>query len=927
MSEPFGAPKRQIGGSRNNPNRAFESTMRQAGVSYRRERESTRGVPLGDPRSADVYRHLSDRRLTGTRMSRTASSTGTGSTIQMATSRPRDPMWNWKQNNLPINFTEPEELKRVREFCNTPDAPVMMADGTSKPMGTVEPGDQVMGWTYIELWNGGLRRKYVTSTVLAVGTRTADDVVQLNMASGAAVKCTSDHKWHNPHFTKPQTVPGPWPPDYTAAVRKQSVEYEAASVGSELLAPTNIRTIWNPGNLFSSSYPGDITVSDASIDKVIGIDEIGRADVVSLQTETGNYIAWGYCSKNCRLLYATHPIVSACIDVYSKLPMQGLHFECKDPQLVDFYSELFLDQLDYEEHLLKLGRQYWLAGESWTLGGWNETLGIWEEEQLINPDDVEVEKSLFLKEPRYLMRLPESLRKILTTRQPFWQYNQLVQQFPELVAYASQDSLIPVSNIVLKQMRFEADDFSNRGIPILMRAMRTLIQEEMLNSALDSIAERLYTPLILTKLGASASDLGTNGIPWIPSQDDMDEFNAALDAALAADFRALTYHWAVDMQPVFGRENVPDLSNDFDRIVERILMVFGLSQTMLTGASAGETYAADALNRDVVTQLLSHYQRMQANFVYDRAAIVAEAQGHFDYEVRNGMRYLVTEEIYEIDEETNEGRIVEIPKLLVPELKYKVLNLSDEEQERQFVETLAEAAVPVPYRARMQAAGIDFEEALEQRSQEAVDLAVQEQQTRKKTYLALKRENLPIPDDLRQDFDPKAQQPGGAAPQMPGLDQPLPGMTPEELPALAPTPDELMGEDDATDQDASDAAQGIPFGADQDPNEDQDVDEDGNPKNRPEESDEEREDMPKKTSALRREAALHNAAVQRFGRHEILLATKEHYDQPDNSKEDPDRPQDWQPTGRFGTPKHAGMVRHVHIPAQFRVPSEEQDED
>jgi hypothetical protein len=56
----------------------------------------------------------------------------------------------------------------------------------------------------------------------------------------------------------------------------------------------------------------------------------------------------------------------------------------------------------------------------------------------------------------------------------------------------------------------------------------------------------------------------------------MDEFNAALDAALAADFRALTYHWAIDMQPVFGRENVPDLSNDFDRIVERILMVFGL---------------------------------------------------------------------------------------------------------------------------------------------------------------------------------------------------------------------------------------------------------------------------------------------------------------------------------------------------------------
>ena len=241
-----------------------------------------------------------------------------------------------------------------------------------------------------------------------------------------------------------------------------------------------------------------------------------------------------------------------------------------------------------------------------------------------------------------------------------------MQQWPELVNYASSDDLMPVSSYVLKQMRFKADRFSNRGIPILMRGFRTIIQEEMLNSALDSIADRLYTPLILTKLGATAPDLGTN-VPWIPTSEEMEEFNATLDAALAADFRALTYHWAIDMEPVFGRENVPDLTNDFDRIVERILMVFGLSQTMLTGASAGETYAADALNRDVVTQLLSHYQKMIARFVHDRCAIVAEAQEHFDYEVRQGKRYLITEEIYEVDEESGEERVVEQPKLLIPE--------------------------------------------------------------------------------------------------------------------------------------------------------------------------------------------------------------------------------------------------------------------
>jgi hypothetical protein len=525
------------------------------------------------------------------------------------------------------------------------------------------------------------------------------------------------------------------------------------------------------------------------------------------------------------------------------------------------------------------------------------------------------------------MRLPESLRKVLSTRTPRWQFEQLVTAYPELLNYTSQDALMPVSNVILKQLRFEADDFSNRGIPILMRGFRSIIQEEMLNSALDSIADRLYTPLILTKLGATASDLGTT-VPWIPDQDEMEEFNAALDAALAADFRALTYHWAIDMQPVFGRENVPDLSNDFDRITERLLMVFGLSQTMLTGASAGETYAADALNRDVVTQLLSHYQRMLAKFFRDRAMIVAEAQEHFDYEVRNGKRYLITEEIYEVDEETGEERIVEQPKLLIPELEFKILNLTDEDAERQFLEGLAEAGVPVPYRARLQSTGIDFDDAVEQRSEEDVALAVAEQETRKKTYQALKAAGLPIDEQLEEDFAPKAIQMGMEPPA--GLGTTVPatvpqlGQNPVDTPTLAPTMDEMAND------------QGEEGGA---PPADQDVDDDGTADSEedgadipqegddvPEESNEQRARMPKASH-------LHvvpdpepkiekTAAIRKLG---IKGITAAHYQPVDNSAEVDDngmpQPQNYRPTGRFGDPHHIGMRRHLHIPDELKLPA------
>lgn len=859
------------------------------------DQHSPRGLPFGPPDPNAAVGHIRGQQMASTRMRRQAATGGGTAAMQMATSRPRDPMWYWKQNNIPFDFTEPEELKKIREFCVTPETSILMADATSKPIGQVAVGEQVQGWRYRAHANGYLEREWRPATVRAVGRKQAQ-VVRLTLASGTVLTCTPDHQWHNVAWTTVDRTPRGHPyPKLTAT------EYLPATLGTELMGVSNCRMDFNARGY---GYPA----ADVVMDKVISIEEVTDeagspvlVEVVALETSLGNYIAGGYASKNCRLLYVTHPIVSACIDVYAKLPMQGMAFECKDPQLVDFYSDLFFEQLNYEDFLLDLGTEYWLSGESWALGGWNDTLGIWESDSLVNPDDVEVEASLFQPEPRYLMRLPESLRQILTSRTPHWQYTQLVDKWPELANYATEDALMPVSNYVLKQMRFKADRFANRGIPILMRGFRTLIQEEMLNSALDSIADRLYTPLILTKIGATAQDLGTN-VPWIPTTQELEDFNAVLDAALAADFRALTYHWAIDMEPVFGRENVPDLTNDFDRIVERILMVFGLSQTMLTGAQAGETYAADALNRDVVTQLLSHYQRMMTKFVYDRCAIVAEAQEHFDYEVRQGKRYLITEEIYEVDEESGEERVIEQPKLLIPELTFKVLNISDEEDERQFVETLAASGVPIPYRNRLVTTGIDFDEAVEARSTEDVALAVAEQETRKKTFQALQRAGLPIDATLAADFSPKAIQAGAEPPVgADGQDALISQLGlggPQALPALAPTQEDLdadTGEEDTNVPPADEAQQG--YGPDGE----------GDYPGRPEESDEERDGMPKASSNGHRKIAGYRLG-HKFG---IRNAIAEHHIEPDNSEEQ--SPRDYLPTGRLGKPRVVGMRAYLNL--------------
>lgn len=584
-----------------------------------------------------------------------------------------------------------------------------------------------------------------------------------------------------------------------------------------------------------------------------------------------------------RLLYASHSLIGSCVDIYSKFPLLGMELSCKDNKLTEFYTDLFLseDQLNYPEFLIDVGREYWTVGEAWPFATFNEQLGIWSEEELLNPDDVDVERSPFMKDPRLFIKLPETIRRVLNERQPAWEYAKLIESYPELVAYGAEDALMPVSNVLLKQLKFKGDTFNVRGVPILTRAMRSVIQEEMLNSAMDAIADRLYTPLILVRLGASASDLGTDA-PWVPTADQIADFEEALDAALSADFRALIYHFAVEIEPVFGREQMPDLTADFERLEDRILQTFGLSKTMLTGASSGETYAADALNRDLISQLLTTYQDMLKRHYRQRALVVAEAQEHYDYEERNGQRYVITEEILEVDEETGEERIVEQPKLLIPEMHMKTMNLRDEEQERQFLEGLAMSGVPISIKTRLINIPIEFEDEVERKQDEQVQLAVAEQETRKRMYQALRDANLPIPQDLKLDFAPQAVQNQMGDTQM--LRTPVLGQDPVgAFPNIAPTPEDMAL---PTGQGNPDAPAPVTPGAMVIPMPMAPVDQ-----NRPPESDEQRGDMPKSAGLPA------TGELWRSAKRMREIATDQGVEERKG----------------FATPRHVGMRRHVDL--------------
>jgi hypothetical protein len=472
-----------------------------------------------------------------------------------------------------------------------------------------------------------------------------------------------------------------------------------------------------------------------------------------------------------RLYYATHYLIPILIDIFTRFPLVGMELKCSDNKLKSFYEDLFLDQLNYPEFMVSLGREFWCVGEAFPMGSFDEDLGIWEREELLNPEDIVIENFPLLDSKQLKIAPPDYLKSLAQTQSPAKEYRQLELNFPELIPYLRKNEHIPISDVLLKQVANKHTEWDDHGTPILLRGLRTLIHEEKLMASQDAIAERLYSPLILAKIGME--DLGDGQGPWIPGPEEIDALRDDLDLALSSDFRLMVHHFGLDMENVFGREQMPRLGDDFDRIERRIMQIFGVNPSLLSAGSNSQPYASSALQAEFLNQILRTFQGYLRDHFKARAMVVAEAQGHFAYDKKGDTRVPIMEEVVEYDDETGEKRIVEKNKLLIPDLEFATLDLRDEATERQFLQSLRQQGVPIPDQHLMIGVKTDIKEMAEKYNDEVMHKTIAQQEAKVKTYKALQAKRLPIPADLKAEVEavlggPESQASPGGLPAMPG---------------------------------------------------------------------------------------------------------------------------------------------------------------
>jgi intein/homing endonuclease len=400
------------------------------------------------------------------------------------------------------------------------------------------------------------------------------------------------------------------------------------------------------------------------------------------------------------------------------------------------------------------------VGEAFPLGSFDEDLGIWEHEELINPEDVVIDNFPMLDAQQIKIVPPDYLRRIVQTKSPAREWYQIQEQMEDLIPYLLKGEHIPISPVMIRQIANKANPWDDHGTPILMRALRTLIHEEKLLASQDAIAERLYSPFILAKLGIM--DMGDGLPPYIPTYEEVEAVRDDIDIAMASDFRVMVHHFGLDMESVFGREQMPRLGDDFDRVERRLMQVFGVNPSLLSAGSNAQPYASSALQAEFMNQTLRTYQGILKSHFKERAMVVAEAQGHYEYERKGKTRVPVYETVVEWDDEGNK-QLVRKRKLLVPTLEFQTFDLRDEATERQFLTELRGQGIPIPDDKLMVGITWKHNDFITEYNEERIHNTIAQQQAKMDTYVALIIKGLPVPADLKMEVESvlAAGQPGG----------------------------------------------------------------------------------------------------------------------------------------------------------------------
>jgi hypothetical protein len=174
-----------------------------------------------------------------------------------------------------------------------------------------------------------------------------------------------------------------------------------------------------------------------------------------------------------RSFFALNPIVHNAITLHSTYPIAKLNIKSKNPKVEKFFSQM-VEEIDLMNIAVLAAQEYWILGEAFIYGELDESKGSWSRLMILNPDYVNVQRSVIAAEPIISLRPDENLRRVVFGNQPS-DLQQRKQLDPSIIEHVRKNEQIPLNNFYVHHMARRISPYEIRGTGLIVSCFRALM--------------------------------------------------------------------------------------------------------------------------------------------------------------------------------------------------------------------------------------------------------------------------------------------------------------------------------------------------------------------------------------------------------------------------------------------------------------------
>lgn len=301
----------------------------------------------------------------------------------------------------------------------------------------------------------------------------------------------------------------------------------------------------------------------------------------------------------------TDPLVGNAIRLHVEFPLAKMNLtDCGIPGVQNHFDEMWEERIFGKQLLFDIGLEYWRIGNAFPFGAWNDTDFMWERFAILNPDYVQVESTWISDRPLIKLQPDEHLKRLVTTGQPRYLYEQLP---PEIIRYVRLNQTIPLDPNNIFHISHNKAPYEILGKSIIKRILKLLMYEARIQEAQFAIATRHIIPITVVKVGDAS-------MGYVPDEAELEAIRDLFAAHELDPNFSIFWHWGLNVDYYGASGKILPTHQEFERIHKLKLIGLNTNEVLVTGESAN--YAtAYAVTQNTKQKYLHFLLRME-DFVH-----------------------------------------------------------------------------------------------------------------------------------------------------------------------------------------------------------------------------------------------------------------------------------------------------------------------